>query len=65
MRRAIGAGQSYGIPRTTVHNWLARLERLPEERFGDVIYDADLIWTYSPSGSETGFSRYSRNLCPS
>jgi transposase len=31
----------YGISRTTVHNWLDRLERLAEEPFEDVIYDAD------------------------
>ena len=31
----------YGISRTTVHNWLDRLERLAVEPIGDVIYDAD------------------------
>lgn len=31
----------YGISRTTVHNWLNRLERLTDEPFEDVIYDAE------------------------
>lgn len=30
----------YGISRTTVHNWLNRLERLENEPVEDVIYDA-------------------------
>jgi len=31
----------YGISRTTVHNWLDRLERLADEPLTDVIYDAE------------------------
>jgi transposase len=31
----------YAISRTTVHNWLNRLERLADEPFEDVIFDAD------------------------
>ncbi|GAB7011506.1 hypothetical protein JCM31271_34490 [Halorubrum trueperi] len=31
----------YGVSRTTIHNWLNRLERLDTESFEDVIYDAD------------------------
>lgn len=31
----------YAISRTTVHNWLNRLERLADEPFEDVIYDAE------------------------
>lgn len=31
----------YGISRTTVHNWLNRLERLEDEPYEDVLYDAD------------------------
>jgi transposase len=31
----------YGLSRTTVYNWLDRFERLAEEPFDDVIYDAD------------------------
>jgi transposase len=31
----------YGISRTTVHNWLDRLERLADEPLADVIYDAE------------------------
>lgn len=29
----------YGISRTTVHNWLRRLERLESEPLADVVYD--------------------------
>lgn len=31
----------YGVSRTTIHNWLNRLERLESEPFEAVIYDAD------------------------
>ena len=31
----------YGVSRTTIHNWLNRLERLETEPFDEVIYDAD------------------------
>ena len=31
----------YGVSRTTIHNWLARLERLDEEPLEAVVYDAD------------------------
>ena len=31
----------YGVSRTTIHNWLNRLERLDTEPFEEVIYDAD------------------------
>ncbi len=31
----------YGVSRTTIHNWLNRLERLETEPFEDVIFDAD------------------------
>ena len=31
----------YGVSRTTIHNWLNRLERLESEPFEEVIYDAD------------------------
>ena len=31
----------YGISRTTVHNWLNRLERLADEPVEEVIYDAE------------------------
>lgn len=31
----------YGVSRTTVHNWLNRLERLTDEPFENVIYDAE------------------------
>lgn len=31
----------YAISRTTVHNWLSRLERLADEPFEDVIFDAE------------------------
>jgi len=31
----------YAISRTTVHNWLDRLERLADEPFQNVIFDAD------------------------
>lgn len=31
----------YGVSRTTIHNWLTRLERLGSEPFEDVIFDAD------------------------
>lgn len=30
----------YGVSRTTIHNWLERLERLPTESLETVIYDA-------------------------
>lgn len=31
----------YGVSRTTIHNWLTRLERLQTEPFEEVIYDAE------------------------
>ncbi|MFB6352503.1 MAG: helix-turn-helix domain-containing protein [Halobacteriales archaeon] len=31
----------YGLSRTTVHNWLTRLERLPDEPPEEVLYDAE------------------------
>ncbi len=31
----------YAISRTTVHNWLSRLERLTDEPFEEVIFDAE------------------------
>ena len=31
----------YGVSRTTIHNWLNRLERLESEPFEEVIYDAN------------------------
>ena len=30
----------YGVSRTTIHNWLNRLERLETDPFAEVIYDA-------------------------
>ena len=31
----------YGVSRTTIHNWLNRLERLREEPLEEVVYDAE------------------------
>lgn len=33
--------ERYGVSRTTIHNWLTRLERLESKPFEEVIYDAD------------------------